>query len=101
VMDLCVVAALLRKEDLCGQAGCELPILSAADSPLAFVSWNAPKTVSTQCSFMKAGKEYVITASGGVQIESFAVVQKAEISRELPKVREKAAPKTAKTWYWN
>lgn len=102
VMDLSVVAALLHKEDLCGQAGCQLPLLTDANGSLQYLTWHAPKTVATECSFMKSGKDYIITASGGVLVESFEVVQKSEVNQQLPKVREKsAAPKNGKSWYWN
>lgn len=102
IMDLCVVAALIHKEDLCGQAGCQLPLIAAPDSLLSSVVWHAPKSVSTQCSFIKSGKEYIITASGGVLVESFDVVQRSEVSQQLPKIRAKAAPTaTGKSWYWN
>ena len=101
-MDLAVVAAIIHKEDLMAQAGCELPLLTASDSPLSFVVWFAPKSVSTQCSFTKAGKDYIITASGGVLVESFEVVGKSVVSKNLPSLRGKAAsPRGGKPWYWN
>jgi hypothetical protein len=39
LMDLCVVAAAIAKEDLCGLAGCEAPVLTAPTSPCTSVIW--------------------------------------------------------------
>jgi hypothetical protein len=101
LMDLCVVAALIEKEDLMGRAGCRVPLLTSGDSELENESWIAPKAVSTQCSFLKAGSEYIITASGGVLVESWAVASRAEKSGQIEKVRAKVTPATNGQWRWN
>ncbi len=43
---------------------------------------------------------WVISASGGVQIESWALVDKAETADSLAPIR-KDAETSAKTWWWN
>ncbi len=100
VMDMCVVAALIEKEGLLQQAGCELQILTRSDSSLAVQTWNPPKTVATQCSYVKRGRNWIITASGGVQIESWQVAGKTQVDPAVKEVRTKAAP-SGNAWWWN
>jgi hypothetical protein len=93
LMDLCVLAAVIRKEDLLAKARLELPTLTEATSKLGFVDCGTPKTVATQCSAMKRGRDFIITASGGVEINSWAIADKTTPSPQLNAVREKAAAK--------
>lgn len=101
LMDMCVVAALIKKEDLTGLAGVSgFPLLTGATDGLAPEGWHAPQSVSTQCSYLKIGRNYVITASGGVQIESWEVASNSQVDANLEGIHSKAAP-TDKTWRWN
>ncbi len=100
LMDLCVIAALIDQEQLLDRAGCELPILTGENGDFLPESWNPPKTVSSQCSVMKRGSEYIITASGGVQINAYRYASQAETNAEVGAVHEKAAPE-ADRWWWN
>lgn len=96
LMDLCVIAAVIDRNNLDEVAGCDLSGLTGTD--VTVDSWNAPKTVSTQCSFTKRGREYLITASGGVQIESWQAAEKSEVDPQLSKVYAKANS-THDTWW--
>jgi hypothetical protein len=97
VMDLAVVAALLSKEQLLERSGLEIPRLQQ-DVPLA--EFNAPRTVPSQASFTRAGRNWVVSISGGVQLNPWQVAERIEVSKDLSKVRpEKSAGKTA-GWYW-
>jgi hypothetical protein len=101
VMDMCVVAALIAKEQLLAKSGCELPTLMSASSPVAIRSANAPKFVETQCSSIKRGQEYIVTASGGVSIASWQAVQTFEPRPALAQTRLAGQPgATSQTW-WN
>ena len=100
LMDMCVAAALIAKEDLLAKAGCELPTIADSSSKLGVTSWVAPKHVDTQCSALKKGREYIITASGGVEITSWQVADKTVESAEVGEVRAKAAPKGVASLYW-
>lgn len=100
VMDMCVVAALLHKENLWDKAGCQVPTLASSQSDFELISWNTPKAVSTQCNFLKAGKEYIITASGGVQIDSFAVASQTKVEARVEQLRAKVpAPAKGQVWW--
>jgi hypothetical protein len=99
LMDMCVVGALIAKEDLRGKTHCELPSIFDPDSKLGLTSWVAPRFVSTQCGATKKGREFIITASGGVEIASWQVADKTVESAEVEAVRTKAAPKGS-SLYW-
>ncbi len=101
LMDLCVAAALIEKQGMLEKVGLELPLLAGSDSHLDFDRWNAPKHVSTSCSTMKVGREWIITASGGVDIDSWAVSEKSEINAIVERVRETAKINSGKQWWWN
>ena len=100
IMDLCVVAAVIQKENLEGRAGCSLSLLTGTENSLMIDALNPPKIVATQCSFIKRGRNYVIAASGGVQIDSWQVANTSEKSDQIESIRAKAAT-TETTWWWN
>ncbi len=100
-MDMCVVAALIKKHDLTGRAGCPLPVLSRDDSMFIQATLAAPKTVSTQSSLMKRGREWIITASGGVQVESWLAVQKVAPATDMKPLHTRARGAKDHAWWWN
>jgi hypothetical protein len=78
-----------------------LPLLSGWENDLRTISWHAPKQVATQCSFIRAGNQYIITASGGVQIESWDVASRSEQNDRVDQVRQRAIAKAPSQWWWN
>jgi hypothetical protein len=102
LMDLCIVAALIESEDLGALAGgLRFPTLTGALDHNGAQAWNAPKTVPTQCSFVKIGRNYVITASGGVQIDSWSVASRNQVDPAISQVLDKAAQPADSSWWWN
>src|SRR6187200_1803706 len=65
VMDLAVVGALLTKERLNEKSGFQAPNLMV-EQPLD--QYPAPRSVPWQASFVKAGRNWDVSVSGGVQI---------------------------------
>jgi hypothetical protein len=99
-MDLAVMAALLFKEDLPGASGCGLGLLlDGVDLPAE--RFPVPHQVSSQASLLETRKNYLISVSGGVSIDSWEVAAKQESSDELPPLRSQAAPGAAARWWWN
>ena len=96
----CVVAALLAKEQLVAKTDCQLPTLFGKSGTLGVVSLSAPKSVETQCSALNTRLEHVITASGGVQIASWQVADKTELSPTVAAVRQKAKPASNDRHVW-
>lgn len=101
VMDLCIVAAVIDQHELLAQAGCDLPLLSGAKGELRTEHWFAPKTVPPQCSFLKAGSKWIVTASGGVQIESFRFASNVTTDNAISQVRRGAGTPDGQKWWWN
>jgi hypothetical protein len=101
LMDMCVVAAIIEMHDLRNQAGCELPLLYSASGPLAIESWNAPKTVDSVCSFVKTRKGFVMSTSGGVEIDSWRVADRSQVDASLDKIRSQVARSETSKWWWN
>jgi len=102
IMDMCVVAALIEKENLLGKASLKLPLMTDSGGDLMHTTWNKPKTVATQCSYIKMGRRYVITASGGVEIEAWDVVARApEKDKALTKTHNESMPLAGAAFWWN
>ena len=101
IMDLAVIAAIIQKEDLCGRAGCALESVWQPEASVAHQEFAAPKFVDTQCSLMKRGKEWVITASGGVDINSWQVASKTVADAKVAAVRAAAKPAAGGSLVWN
>jgi hypothetical protein len=101
LMDLCVIAALIQKEGLLEKAQCQIPVLNDAGFAVSTFKWPVPRKISTQCSFIKRNREFVITASGGVQIDSFGVADKVAVDDALKSIRQGALARNGKAWWWN
>jgi len=101
VMDLCVISALIAREDMLHRVKLELPNILSDKDGAPIQSFNAPKEVATQCSLTKSGNKFIINASGGVEINSWSVVEKFEEDADMGKLREKAAGKQGKAFWWN
>ncbi|MEQ8787174.1 MAG: DUF1598 domain-containing protein [Pirellulaceae bacterium] len=101
LMDMCVVAALIEKEDLLGLAGLTAPTLLSDEAALEVITWHAPKSIATQCSFLRAGREWIVTASGGVDIDPWQVVAKSEVDDQVAPIRAKSTPAADAPWWWN
>jgi hypothetical protein len=95
VMDLAVVGALLAKERLTEKSGFRAPNLMG-EQPLD--EYPAPRSVPSQASFVKAGRNWVVSVSGGVQIFPWQVADRTEVSKDLASTRQQHS--AAKSWYW-
>jgi hypothetical protein len=99
-MDLAIVGALIVKERLAEKAGYSMPTLmeSPEVQPVVF---NAPKQVPSMASTLKKGRNWVISVSGGVAIQSWALADTAKQSDAVSSVRVQAAPAETTNWCWN
>ena len=102
-IDLAIVAALLVKERLPERANCRLPTMTGVQGA-KISELPVPKTVDSQASVLRKGRGWVISASGGVKINSWQIVNTTETSDRLPEVRTTATPKKstkAPAWWWD
>ena len=100
IMDMSVVGALVVREQMLRKVNLELPVLTGKvelDTP----DWPTPRAVDTQCSFMKVGRNTVVTASGGVLVDSWGVADKQEESPMVGLVRTQADADGMSLWWWN
>ncbi len=95
-MDLAVVAALLEKEQLFSLAGVDLPYILQS-TPIA--EYHAPTQVDSKVSFVKQGRNTVVSASGGVQFLPWLVADNVEQNDDIAKVREEISTGEGR-WYW-
>ncbi len=99
-MELAVVGTLLARENLADRAGCRTPTL-LEDEPLKVPEFSVPKHVDSKVSMLKRGRNWIISASGGVAIRASEIVARARSSDVPANVRVVAAPGNSKKWYWN
>jgi hypothetical protein len=95
------VAALIEKERLLDRAQLSLPLLTDPEGKLLFDPLQPPKTVPSQCSYLKKGRSYIITASGGVEIDAWGVVEKNQTDAAVDKVHRASTGPQNGNWWWN
>jgi hypothetical protein len=100
IMDLAVVAALIVKEDLPAKAKIDLTLLMGPDAIKVEEEFPVPRKVDTKASVKKQGKQFIVTASGGVEINSWQVADKTEETKSLAPIRQQAIH-TGVEWWWN
>jgi hypothetical protein len=97
-MDMAVAAALITKEHLLEKAACSTPLLLGGRE-LPTAEFNAPKQVASQASLVRKSSSFVISVSGGVQVDSWGVVMKTTPSEKVAEVR--ASLGKPKSWWWD
>ncbi len=102
VMDLSVVAAIITRERMTDKVGLETPsILGTSRVSVKTPRHAVAKVVPTQCSFVRIAKSWLVSASGGVQLDSWGVAANTETVAELADVGKTATKRTSATWWWN
>lgn len=99
-IDLAVVAALIVKENLIAKAAVDLATLLSAERFPTHV-YKTPKQVDSKASVVAARDGYIFSASGGVQIDSWAEASRKETSDELAGVHTNASQGRGRLWWWN
>jgi hypothetical protein len=101
-MDLAVVASLIERENMADKADCRLTLLMDAKQ-LPIAVYNVPKQVDSKATFVKRSRETLISASGGVQFQPWAIIQnpKEDASTAAARGEAIATAKKSTTWWWN
>jgi len=100
-MDLALVAALVTSEGLAAKANCPLTYFMNAKKA-GVGEWPAPRQVDTEASVMKKGRNWIISASGGVQMNTWELVSAAKESTAIGESRDEAATGSAvNRWWWD
>jgi hypothetical protein len=96
VMDLSVAATLVLGERLNEVSGCNLDLFLGKGDAVTTGGWKIPRQIPPHCSFVRGSSGWVVSASGGVQIDAGSVVQQQkETQLSKPALTEIA------TWWWN
>ncbi|KAA1258477.1 hypothetical protein LF1_09970 [Rubripirellula obstinata] len=101
VMDMTVLATLIRQEGLAQKAGLDLSVLKGDDSPVKLASYEVPRSVAPQCSFIRGRKGWIVTASGGVDINAFEVVEKQRVDDSISEKTDAKLASKSDRWWWN
>jgi hypothetical protein len=99
-MDLAIVGALIVKANLPEKAGYDLPTLTSSPAVKTDV-FNAPKQVASIASVLNKAKGRLMSISGGVAINSWAIADKVTTNDKVASVREKAAFANNAGWWQN
>ena len=100
MMDMSVVAAIIAREKLLQQVGLDLPAINGLDT-VSTPAWNVPQTVPTQCSYARISDGLIVTTSGGVTVDSWAVAAKTKTDSGLKEVARLASASSSDRWWWN
>ncbi len=95
-MELAIVGALINKENLTEKAGYSMPVL-LDPTDLKTVELPAPKKVDSVASVY----DRVMSVSGGVLLNTWAIADKVQQSDAPVQARAKAAPEANADWWWD
>ena len=101
IMDLTVVATLITQERLAERAGLDLGVLNGKAEAVEPASHAVPKSVDPQCSFIRGRNGWVVTASGGVDLNAFEVVENQTTDAAVSETRSAAIAAASDRWWWN
>jgi len=99
-MELAVVGAIAARIRFQEPDGCGLPLL-LDESLFRTAELPTAMQVDSKTSMLKKGRNWVISASGGVAIRSWELVEKARTSDAPAATRAKALPAPSPKWSWN
>jgi hypothetical protein len=99
-MDLAIVAALITRENLGEKAGYSMPLL-LDQGELAIARYEAPKSVHSMASAVKKRRNWIISVSGGVELDSFGVAGRQQPDPALTPIRADALGSQQQDWWWN
>ena len=94
IMDMSVIAAIIRSEGLANKVGLEMPMIGGE---VATPSFTVPEKVPSQVSVANA----TVQVSGGVVLDSWGAAQNTVIKEEITDVVAVAKVATADRWWWN
>ncbi len=100
-MDFAVVATLITQEQLDRRSGIDLGVLRGSDSLIETPSFDLPRSLSPQCSFIHGMAGWTVTASGGVNINAFGVVENQVEQPELQSLVSIQKGNDSDRWWWN
>ncbi|QEG21882.1 DUF1598 domain-containing protein [Mariniblastus fucicola] len=95
VMDMSVIAAIIRNEDLASKVGLTIPMIGGE---LKTPTYPVPEKIPSQVS---VANSYAVQVSGGVLLNSWGIAQNTIIKDDITQVATVAKVATADRWWWN
>jgi hypothetical protein len=99
-MDLALVTAILASNDLLKHVDLELPML-LDNTRLKLATYPVPKSVASHASAHRKGRSWVVSVSGGVELDVPRVVNKAHVQAQVGEVRSQTSPNHVSSWWWD
>jgi len=99
-MDLALVTAIAASSKLLTHAHLESSTL-LDEKRLQLAPHRVPKNVASQASALKAGRTWIVSVSGGVDLDVPRLVNTAEVQAELREARTQAVPTHTNSWWWD
>jgi hypothetical protein len=104
-MDLALVTAVLTGADLLTHVGLELPML-LDDACLQLAPHQVPKTVASHASAIHTRRAWVVSVSGGVELDVPPLINAANVASDVQQSRLHASPRETKpsdtnSWWWD
>jgi hypothetical protein len=96
IMDLAVVGALIEKDRLLDIASLQLPRLMGEEQ---LDRYPAPKHTPTKVSAAKQGRQWVMTASGGVEMLPWHIASDVETVEAVGDVRKEMSADVKEFWW--
>lgn len=96
IMDLAVIGALVEKEHLLNTAGLQLPRLMGEQS---LERYPAPKHTASKASAIKKRGQWVISASGGVEMLPWHIADQTETVETVGDVRNDLSADVKEFWW--
>ena len=91
VMDMCIVAALIESQELQALSHCDLSGLMGETANVELTKFEVPKSIDPQCSFLQTVKGWIVTASGGVMVDSWETVSHLKANNAVADALESGA----------
>ncbi len=99
LMDITVIGALIVRHGLDQKAGLDLSMLLDGKQ-LGLDEFDVPRRVPTQAAVIKKGRSWIVSASGGVELNVWSLVEKAQADPKMTLLRARAEHQ-GDHWWWD
>ena len=100
VMDLCLVAALIESQNLQSLAACDLSGILGDNAQVQTVKLEVAKSLDPQICFLQTAQNMLVSASGGVSIESWYFASNVQENDTIAQAKTSMAKwKDTSSWY--
>ena len=98
-VDVAVLAALIVQEDLRRRSECPLLLLTDPGK-LTGESFAVPQTVPSQARAVRGRSSWIVSVSGGIDLDTGRILKRAETNPKLSSIRQTAFA-DADPWWWD